>query len=265
LTIRLDRAHTPPVATGTVPTHVYPPAGPRRAALERSITMGPKLRATFLITALLLMGFSKSSPKSFMKADYVEACSCHLFCPCYFNKHAEHPMCEFNMAVNVKEGRSGTTDLAGAKYWLTGDLGDEWGTDKKGKWVVVSFDPSTPKAQRDALAPIILSTYGLQWGDLKVQEAPITISRTGDIVEASLAGGKMAHMKLQRVPGMDGKGVVLHNVKYFDAQKNSGFEMYKSLDHSANLGEHKFQYADRNAFLISIEREQPAAAVTGGK
>lgn len=34
-----------------------------------------------------------------MKADYVEACSCHLFCPCYFNKHAEHPHCEFNMAV----------------------------------------------------------------------------------------------------------------------------------------------------------------------
>src|SRR2546430_5251119 len=32
-----------------------------------------------------------------MTADYVEACSCHLFCPCYFNKHAEHPYCEFNM------------------------------------------------------------------------------------------------------------------------------------------------------------------------
>src|SRR5258708_34821305 len=33
-----------------------------------------------------------------MKADYVEACSCHLFCPCYFNKHAEPPVCAFNMA-----------------------------------------------------------------------------------------------------------------------------------------------------------------------
>jgi len=32
-----------------------------------------------------------------MKADYVEACSCHLFCQCYFSdshghKHAEHPL-----------------------------------------------------------------------------------------------------------------------------------------------------------------------------
>jgi len=51
------------------------------------------------------------------------------------------PMCEFNMAVNVREGHSGETNLAGAKYWLTGDLGDEWGTAKKGSWVIVSFDP----------------------------------------------------------------------------------------------------------------------------
>ena len=115
-----------------------------------------------------------------MKADYVEACSCHLFCQCYFNKHAEHPMCEFNMAVTVREGHSGNVDLANAKYWLTGDIGDQWGTEKKGTWVVVSFDPKTTKEQRDALAPIILKTYGLEWGELKVQEAPIEVRQSGD-------------------------------------------------------------------------------------
>jgi len=90
-----------------------------------------------------------------MKADYVEACSCHLFCPCYFNKHAEHPKCEFNMAVTVREGHSGNVDLANTKYWLTGHLGDKWGTEKKATWVTVSFDPKTTQAQRDALKPII--------------------------------------------------------------------------------------------------------------
>ena len=54
------------------------------------------------------------------------------------------------MAVTVREGHSGTTDLANAKYWLTGDLGDKWGTEKKAKWVTVSFDPKTKQAQRDA-------------------------------------------------------------------------------------------------------------------
>jgi len=64
----------------------------------------------------------------------------------------------------VREGYSGTTSLNGAKYWLTRDLGDEWGTNKKGSWVVLSFDPATTKEQRDALGPMIFKTYGLEWG-----------------------------------------------------------------------------------------------------
>lgn len=62
------------------------------------------------------------------------------------------------------------------------------------------------------------------------------ISRAGDIVEAKLDGGKMAYLKLKREPGADGKGVVLKNVKYFDASTNEGFEMCKSIEHRADLG-----------------------------
>src|SRR5207247_9960038 len=150
-------------------------------------------------------------------------------------KNARDPTCEFNMAVQVKQGQAGSVNLAGSKYWLTGDLGDKWGTEKKGNWVVVSFDPSTTKAQRDALAPIILKTYGLEWGELKVQEAPIEIAQSGNIAEAKLGGGQMAHMRLQREPGADGKGVVLKNVNYFGAHSNEGFALYKSIDHSADV------------------------------
>ena len=213
------------------------------------------------LCVLFLIASAPTNPSWRMKADYVEACSCHLFCPCYFNKHAEHPHCDFNMAVKVREGYSGGTSLSGAKFWLTGDLGDEGGTNKKGRWVVVSFDPATSKEQRDALAPMILKTYGLEWGELKVQEAPIEINRVGEIVEAKLGGGQMAAMRLQREPGADGKGVVLRNVKYFGAQNNDGFEMYRSLDHSANVQGHKFSYSDRNAFLISIDTQE---GTTGG-
>ncbi len=63
-------------------------------------------------------------------------------------------------------------------------------------------------------------------------------------------------MKLKREEGTDGKGVVLKNVKYFGAQNNDGFEMYRSLEHSANVQGHKFSYADRNAFLISIDTHE---------
>src|SRR3989442_5476378 len=105
---------------------------------------------------LLLMATTPAKPAWQMKADYVEACSCHLFCPCYFNKHAEHPHCEFNMAVEKRGGYSGNTNLSRAKNWLTGGLCGEWGTHKKGGWGVGSFDPSTDKEQTEALAaPIV--------------------------------------------------------------------------------------------------------------
>ena len=68
------------------------------------------------LCVLILLASTPAKPAWQMKADYVEACSCHLFCPCYFNKHAEHPHCEFNMAVKVREGYSGNTNLAGAKH-----------------------------------------------------------------------------------------------------------------------------------------------------
>ena len=210
-----------------------------------------------VLTLAVSLAAAPAEPLWRMKAEYVEACSCHLFCQCYFSdrhghKHAEHPSCEFNMAVTVREGHSGNTDLADSKYWLTGDLGDKWGTEKKGKWVTVSFDPKTTQAQRDALAPIILKTYGLDWDELKVQEARIEIQQSGDIVEAKLADGTQAYLKLQREPGVDGKGVVLRNIKYFDASQNDGFQLYKSIEHRAALGGHEFSYSDRNAFLITI-------------
>ena len=191
-----------------------------------------------------------------MKADYVEACSCHLFCQCYFNKHAERPMCEFNMAVTVRDGYSGNVDLANAKYWLTGDIGDKWGTEKKAPWVMVSFDPKTTQAQRNALAPIILKTYGLEWGELRVQEAPIEIRQSGDIVEATLADGKQAYLKLKRERGADGQGVTVKNVNYFNAVQNDGFQLYKSIEHRADLNGHQFSYSDRNAFLITIVSQE---------
>jgi hypothetical protein len=212
-----------------------------------------------VFTLAVSLGAAPGEPSWRMKADYVEACSCHLFCPCYFNKHAEHPMCEFNMAVNVREGHSGNVDLANAKYWLTGDIGDKWATEKKGTWVAVSFDPKTTQAQRDALAPIILKTYGLEWGELKVQEAPIEIHQSGDIIEAKLAHGQQAYLKLRREPGADGKGVVLKNVNYFNAVRNDGFELYKSIEHRADVEGHHFSYSDRNAFLITIVSQEAGA------
>jgi len=62
-----------------------------------------------------------------MKADYVEACSCHLFCACYFNKHAEHPSCEFDAVSNegfeMYKSIEHRADVAGEKFPTSCDCG----------------------------------------------------------------------------------------------------------------------------------------------
>jgi len=77
-------------------------------------------------------------------------------------------------------------------------------------------------------------------GRTKVQEAPIEIQQSGDTVEAKLADGKQAYLKLRREPGIDGKGVVLKNVKYFEAVQNDGFQMYNRSSTAPMWGDMSF-------------------------
>jgi hypothetical protein len=98
-----------------------------------------------------------------------------------------------------------------------------------------------------------------------VQEASIEILRSGETVEAKLANGQQAYLKLQREPGADGKGVVLRNVSYFGASSNDGFQLFKTVEHRADAGGHQFSHSGTNAFLIAIISQEPTGAKTEKK
>src|SRR2546429_5996060 len=100
------------------------------------------------LCVVILLASTPGKPAWQMKADYIEACSCHLFCPCYFNKHAEHPHCEFNMAVKGGEGNLSGTKLAWAKDLVAGGLGGGGGTKKKRSGGGRSFRPLPPQKTR---------------------------------------------------------------------------------------------------------------------
>ena len=62
-----------------------------------------------------------------IKAEYIEACSCNLFCMCYFQTHPDGDrFCEFNMAVKIASGHVGDVKVDGEYYWLSGDLGGDF-------------------------------------------------------------------------------------------------------------------------------------------
>lgn len=211
-----------------------------------------------------------SKPDFDMTASYIEACSCDMFCPCYFNTHStdhmdEHHMdahfCRANLVLKVDKGYYKETKLDGAKVWIATDLGSDWSTGKD-SWLVVNFEPSVSKEQQAALADILGQLYPIPWQKKGAGTAAFSWdvdAKTG-VAHAKMASGK-GEVLLERVEGDNpGHEVVMRNLKYWGAQSNDGFRMWKSKHEAFEGDGHKFDYTGTNGFLITIHFSGAAKA-----
>jgi hypothetical protein len=211
----------------------------------------------------------KSSKPDFdMTASYIEACSCDMFCPCYFNTHSTHHMdehfCRANLVLKVDKGYYKDTKLDGAKVWIAADLGSDWSTGKD-SWLVVNFHPSVSKEQQAALGDILGQLYPIPWQKSAVDTADFTwnVDKQAGVAHAKMNSGK-GEVMLERVKGDDpSHEVVIHNLKYWMAQSNDGFRMWKSKHEAFEGHDHKFAYDGTNGFLITVHfsgKAKPASA-----
>lgn len=198
-------------------------------------------------------------------ATIIEACSCPMFCQCYFNmKPASHHghagggsehFCKFNNAFKVNKGQSGAVKLDGAKFWVAGDLGGDF---SKGQmdWAVLTFDPSVSKEQRNAIARILGHVYPVKWSSFTVaKDADMEWKAEAMSAHARLGGGKVAEVVL-RHPDSSAMGdgpIVIKNLKYFGVPRNDGFIMMPNEVEAYRLGEKAFEYKGTNGFMITID------------
>src|SRR5258707_5702154 len=174
----------------------------------------------------------KSSKADFeITASYIEACSCDMFCPCYFNTHSTHHgndhYCRANLGVKVGKGHSKNIKLDGAKVWIATDLGSEWSTGKD-SWAVLNYDPSVSAEQKAALNDIIGQLYPFQWQKFDVDTQGFTwdVDEKAGTAKAKMNNGK-AEVVLEKSKGDDpGREIVMQNLKYWQAQSNDGFRMW---------------------------------------
>jgi hypothetical protein len=227
---------------------------------------------TYIFTGSAIMVFAVllvASPMSFATKDIdwhfngtvIEACSCPMFCPCYFNtepalKHTEHGaehFCKFNMAYKVNKGHYGDTDLAGVKFWVAGDLGASW---KKGntEWAIVTFQSGTTDAQKAGVSTALSHIFPVKWKSFEVAEdAEIEWKATEDRAEAKLAGGGKAHTILNKWQGMGGETGVLKNIAYFAAPRNNGFKMMPNEIETWKVGDKAFEFKGTTGFMITVD------------
>jgi hypothetical protein len=203
---------------------------------------------------------TKASPAWSMNATIIEACSCEMFCPCYFQTepspaHGEHGYCRFNMAYKVNKGKAGDVDLAGAKFWIAGDLGDNFG-DMQTEWAEVTWDPSVTKAQRDAIATALLGpVYPFKWKSFTVgADAPVEWTASKERAVAKLDGGKGGEIRLQHNPtAMNAEPTVIQNLKYFAAPRNEGFILMPAELQAFRRTDKKFETKGTNGFMITYD------------
>jgi hypothetical protein len=197
-----------------------------------------------------------------MNATVIEACSCPMFCQCYFNTkpagHAGHGggehFCRFNNAYKVNKGHHGATRLDGAKFWISGDLGAEF-EDGEMDWAVLTFDKSLSQAQRDGIAAIAGHIFPVRWKSFEVREGVIDKWEfSKDEAHALLDGGKTAEVKLQKPPtAMTPGPAVLTNIRYWGVPRHDGFVMMPNVVEAYRVAPKAFEYKGTNGFMLTLD------------
>lgn len=191
-----------------------------------------------------------------MNATILEACSCPMFCQCFFADqpaaHHDHKtgksehFCKGNVAFKVNHGHFGATKLDGAHFWMAGDLGDRLSDGME--WGVVTFDPSVIPEQRAAISTILSHVYPFPVKDFKVgQDAKIEWRANNDRAVARLDGGKAGEIVLKRFQGATNDPVVIKNLKYLGAPRNDGFILMPNEVEAYRLGEKPSSFATPTA------------------
>jgi hypothetical protein len=238
------------------------------------------MRRRLSVLFLLLAGLGawawagQTKPDWTMNASIIEACSCPMFCQCYFNAqpsehhggHGQGHFCRFNNAFKVNRGHYGAVPLDGAKFWVAGDLGAEF-ADGEMDWAVLTFDPAVSPEQREGIRAVLGALYPVKWKSFsEAADASMEWTQAPDRSVARLDGGKVAEVVLTR-PEMSANGagpVVIQNLKYWGAPRNDGFVLMPNEVEAYRAGERAFEFKGTNGFMITFDiSSQDAMAATG--
>jgi hypothetical protein len=213
--------------------------------------------------------FAEEAAKEWhLNGTIIEACSCPMFCQCYFNtKPAAHGaaghghdhgegghFCRFNNVVKVNKGNHGSVSLDGARFWVAGDLGGDFAEGKL-DWAVVHFDPEVMPEQRQGILAALGPLYPAEWSSFSVgEDKPIEWRAEGGQAVALLDGGKAGEVRLQPVAqAMTDEPVVIKNLTYWGAPRHDGFVLMPNTVEAYRLGPKAFEYQGTNGFMITFD------------
>jgi hypothetical protein len=217
---------------------------------------------------------SPSKPVWSVNTTVIEACSCPMFCQCYFNTkpaaHHEHGKgethyCRGNLAYKVNKGQYGSESLNGVKFWVASDVGNDF---SKGDalWAVLYFDPSVNSKQREAVQTILSELMPVKWKSFRTAEAKIDRWEiNNDSAYATLDGGKTAVIQLRRFQGITDQPVIIRNLPYWAAPRNDGFVLMPTQVQAYRQGPNAFEFRGTSGFLVTFDMNSKDVAPKKGQ
>ncbi|HVL68242.1 MAG TPA: DUF1326 domain-containing protein [Vicinamibacterales bacterium] len=200
-----------------------------------------------------------------MNATVIEACTCPMFCQCYFaTKPAAHHdhgsgtskhFCRFNNAYRINKGTHGATRLDGAKFWVSGDLGGDFSHGQM-DWAVVTFDKAMTTPQREAVGAILAQLFPVKWNSLQTAEGSIDKWEfNNNVAHATLDGGRTAEVRLVRQEGNANtpKPPVIMNLRYWGAPRNDGFVLMPNEVQAYRVGPKAYESKGTNGFMVTFD------------
>lgn len=220
-----------------------------------------------LTAAALAQGQADKSaaPAWSMNATIIEACSCPMFCQCYFNAEPGPPgggheghntghACKFNNAYRINKGHYGSINLDGELIWLSGDLGGDFSQGKM-DWAVLTFDKKTPPEKREAIQAIMKNVMPVTWNSFTTSEGVISWKASKNDAHALLDEGKTAEVQLQANPTamVKSEPTVIKNLTYWGAPRNDGFILMPNKVEAYRKGPKAYEYKGTNGFMITFD------------
>jgi hypothetical protein len=258
--------------SGAALWHLRPPGVGSTIGVSPTLLGGAEVRkflataGAVLLVALTATNLSSSQARDWeMNATVIEACTCPMFCQCYFDsKPAAHHVhggttgqhyCRFNNAYRINKGQYRGVSLDGAKFWISGDLGGDF---SKGQmdWAVVTFDKAMSKEQREGVGAILPHVFPVKWNSFNTAEGSIDKWEfNNEVAHATLDGGKTAEVRLRRQDGNANtpKPPVIMNLKYWGAPRNDGFVLMPNEVQAYRVGPKAYESKGTNGFMLTLD------------
>jgi len=191
-----------------------------------------------------------ATPEWVLKADYLDACSCDLACPCLFGGSPTRGFCKGATLVEIKEGHYGEVDLAGVTVLAVYN---------GGKWIKFFVNDNATKAQTDAVVEFLPVAEGFFQAPVRdIRNVPISVERAKDKVKVTTDG---TVVELEQIRNSKGEPIKVSGLPAhgFPGLPYIDHTQYKTIALTHESEKENFNFSDTTGYTARIEASSDTA------